>query len=244
MINHVPRKVLVRASILSSLILLLVSGAALVAAVDRPSAGAPKQTAPQDPISLLPAAEQDAARQKVIQSVKDSQPAFLAQFIASGRDVHSLPAAHLPVLGAPRTSSVKDAQAKSMAVIQGKVIRQTVGPEEVVSEFEVTTVLAGKMDSSSVRVWQGGGPFLNGDTPVLAESLIDPILWARREYVLFVSLCPAPHTAEFCMRAGGQQLQAIGGVLRSTSLEPEGDWTTNYSGKLVAELAAALASAP
>ncbi len=237
----------IRILVLVILSLMLVGGTAVAVAggASRGAAStASKDSSPKDPISQLPQEQQAAARRKVMQDVKDAQPAFVAQFIASGRDVHSLPAGHLPAMGAPQTSGPADALARSTAVVQGKVTRQVIARDEVVSEFEVSAVLAGKIGVPTISVSQNGGPFLNGNTAVLQESLIDPILWTGREYVLFVAPCREPNAARFCMSAGGEQIEVSGGVLRSTSIEDSTvDWTAGYSGRPVADLVASLAEA-
>ena len=126
-----------------------------------------KDTSRQDPISKLPAEEQEAARQRVMEEARRSQPPFITSFIDSGRDVHELPLFEM----SPQvrtTADLQQAVQQATVIVRGAVLSQSVGENGgVFSTIRVNVPLKGDV-SGEISVQQPGGPHLNGRTPTLA----------------------------------------------------------------------------
>ena len=111
--------------------------------------------------------------------------AFRKEFIASGKDIHSLPQTTI------RTQrfgdgSLGDTVQRSSGVVRGEVVAQSV---EFNGYIATTVRVAESLDggySGDIVVLQNGGPVLLADGPALARDDANPIVRPGREYLLFI----------------------------------------------------------
>jgi hypothetical protein len=213
--------------------LALVAGLAVAIA----SSSSDKNIERDDPISKLPLDEQEAAYRAVVDQVHEAQPAFLDSFKASGRDIHDLPIANL----SPQveiSKSLREAVDRSALVVVGVVESQTFDETGVSSHVRVQQVISGKSSQDDVLlIHQAGGPFLNGDTPVLLQFVSDPLLWSGKSYVLFLSDQCAVKNA-YCMPAAPAQIEVSPDSLLQPVLEEM--WTDEFDQDSVSQLANAI----
>jgi hypothetical protein len=202
-----------------------------------------RQQGAASPFPNLSRAQQVAAKAVAMARIRDSQPKFRDDFVASGRDPHDLPVVELsPQIGVSR--DLADAADQAVAIVRGTVVGQSLSP--FLSEVEVTSVLRGHLDGAPLKVRQPGGPFLNGaDAPALLQHRSDPLLRLGREYILFLDACENPladpAAGIYCTAPMPAQIEVIGASLEVHENLRE-TWLTAYSGAAVADLENAIAT--
>lgn len=233
-IVSLPRTLLSRNLLLVVLSAAAVLGAALAI---MPALGVgPANPKADNPFAGMSREDRIAAERAVGADVASRQANFVAGFVQSGADLHSLPTANINRLTVS-SASLEDAVAAATLVVRGTVVAQHLDRRNgrVVSELRVSEAVSGQTQPQSVSVSQVGGPQLNGDTAVLVQTSDDPILWRGRDYLLLLGPCSDSLSRdEYCTTVGGRQfeIQAAGTIAPADN---EG-WAAALRGTSVAEL--------
>lgn len=174
---------------------------------------------------------------------------FRKTFIASGKDIHSLPETTVRTqrLG---DGTLEDIVQRSAGVVRGTVVRQSVElAGYVASTLRVAESIDGVYDGELV-VLQNGGPALLATGPALVHDDANPILKPGREYLLFVRGTAPPSDGKYAnalsVAGAGNVYEVTNGTLRDSAhideYRPPLDGLTLSTAR--GAIASAIASAP
>jgi hypothetical protein len=130
--------------------------------------------------------EAEACFDPYAQDYLAKQAAFRKEFAASGRDIHTLPI----VQTSHQQIAITDPEQllhESSVIVRGVIVSQSLGesPGTIDSVLKVSDVVKGQ-PVQEVIVRQVGGPVLAEDGPILRDSLVNPLVWLGREYILYL----------------------------------------------------------
>lgn len=137
----------------------------------------------------------DAQREAMHQAAHDRNAAFLASFVASHTDPHTLGVVEVPTYGGTDPTSLPEALAMSSAVVEANVESVTYessssgGMPTSFARISVLKTLRGQAPATTTVV-QSGGPVAQGSGGALAEFDVDPLILPNDHAYLMLRAVP------------------------------------------------------